>query len=216
MSCCRPLHLPMSAAMVLAGVAWSSTCWDEATEPAFDPAVPTTILVQPDTVELAEVGDSVQLSAEVRDQNGRVMADATVWWRSSREAVAKVDVSGLVRGVGRGAAMIVATALSAQGRSALTVADPDRAVLVALYHAMDGPNWTYDPDWLSEARLASWHGVRVNAEGRVIGLSLPGNGLSGTIPPEVGDLTHLQTLYLDFNHLSGPVPPELGRLASLT
>ena len=201
--------------MVLAGVAWSSACGDDAAEPASDPAMPTTVLVNPDTVELAELGDSVQLTAEVRDQHGRVMADATVWWRSSREAVAMVDTSGLVRGVGRGAATIVATASSAQGRSAVTIADPDRAVLEALYHAMDGPNWTYDPDWLSEAALYSWHGVRVNREGRVIRLSLPRNGLSGALPPEVGDLTHLQTLFLDFNHLSGPVPPELGRLTSL-
>lgn len=209
--CCTPVW----AALALAGAAWSSACGDDATQPAADPAVPTTIMVSPDSVELAEIGSSVRLTAQVRDQNGRVMADARVWWRSSNEPVAIVDSTGLVQGVGRGAATIVATASNAQGRAAFTVADPDRTVLGALYRAMDGPNWTYDPDWLTEAGLSRWHGVRVNREGRVIGLALARNGLSGVLPPEFAELTHLETLFLDFNELSGPVPPEFGQLASL-
>lgn len=164
------------AVLGLAGAAWGSAC-DDAIEPAPDQAVPATIVVSPDTVELTETGHSVQRTAEVRDQNGRVMTGADVWWRSSRESVATVDSTGLVRGVGRGAATIVATVSNAQGRSALTVADPDRSVLTAWYRAMDGPDWTCDADWLSEAGLSFWHGVRVNREGRVIGLSLARNGL---------------------------------------
>ena len=47
-------------------------------------------------------------------------------------------------------------------------------------------------------------------------LDLGDNALTGTIPPEVGQLAHLGYLDLSFNRLSGEVPPELGRLASLT
>lgn len=42
------------------------------------------------------------------------------------------------------------------------------------------------------------------------------NGLSGSIPPELGGLASLQVLDLGFNGLSGSVPPELGNLSELT
>jgi len=39
--------------------------------------------------------------------------------------------------------------------------------------------------------------------------------LTGSIPPELGNLGSVSTLGLDRNQLSGPVPPELGALGSL-
>ncbi len=42
-----------------------------------------------------------------------------------------------------------------------------------------------------------------------------GNGLSGPIPSELAQLTHLRTLDLGGNQLSGRFPPELGRLTNL-
>ncbi|WP_420448358.1 leucine-rich repeat domain-containing protein [Candidatus Palauibacter sp.] len=41
------------------------------------------------------------------------------------------------------------------------------------------------------------------------------HGLSGPIPPELGDLANLRELHLWINQLSGPIPPELGNLANL-
>ena len=46
-------------------------------------------------------------------------------------------------------------------------------------------------------------------------LVLGGNRLSGPIPPELGNLTNLQSLSLFSNQLSGPIPPELGNLTNL-
>ena len=68
------------------------------------------------------LGATVQLSAEVRDQNARVMAGATVTWTSSASSVATVDAAGLVRAVGNGTATITASAGSASGSAAVTVA----------------------------------------------------------------------------------------------
>ncbi len=91
----------------------------------------------------------------------------------------------------------------------------DREVLVVLYEATDGPNWTNSENWLTDAPLAQWHGVRVDREGRVTRLRLPENGLAGRLPPEIGGLAKLDALYLPGNRLTGPIPPELGGLASL-
>lgn len=40
----------------------------------------------------------------------------------------------------------------------------------------------------------------------------PCNSLSGTIPPEIGNLKHLTNLELDGNLLSGTIPPEITKL----
>ena len=91
----------------------------------------------------------------------------------------------------------------------------DREVLVALYNATDGENWANNRNWLSEEPLDDWYGVDVNI-GRVTWLALPGNQLTGPIPPELGQLSRLGFLGLNDNGLTGTIPPELGRLSSLT
>ena len=54
---------------------------------------------------------------------------------------------------------------------------------------------------------------RTTDDGRVIGLSLSRNELSGEIPPELGSLSNLEVLSLSYNKLSGCVPSSLpGRL----
>ena len=46
-------------------------------------------------------------------------------------------------------------------------ANPDRAILVALYEATNGANWTNKTNWLSDRPLSEWFGVRTDANGRV-------------------------------------------------
>ena len=44
----------------------------------------------------------------------------------------------------------------------------DSLVLVELYKSTDGPNWKKNSNWLVEGkRIASWHGVSINSNGRV-------------------------------------------------
>ena len=91
----------------------------------------------------------------------------------------------------------------------------DRETLVAFYDATGGPNWTDDTNWKSEEPLYRWLGVTTDADGRVAGLSLPDNELTGPIPAVLADLANLRILRLDGNQFSGPIPPSLGNLANL-
>ncbi|MCY4648230.1 MAG: M66 family metalloprotease [Gammaproteobacteria bacterium] len=92
----------------------------------------------------------------------------------------------------------------------------DRAALIALYNATGGPtSWRETRSWNTSEGLRNWHGVVTNLDGFVTELSLPGNNLSGTLPPELGGLTHLRWLVLDGNELTGAIPAELGNLPQL-
>ena len=105
--------------------------------------------------------------------------------------------------------------LTSGNASAQDSVESDRAVLVALYNATDGPNWTYNTHWLSNEPLSEWHGVRVNDDGRVTLLSLRSNRLTGEIPVELSQLSQLRSLYLDRNQLTGEIPVELSQLSQL-
>ena len=173
--------------------------------------------VSPSVYELTALGQTVQLTAEAFDENGHAVAGAEFSWESSDAAVATVDAGGLVTAVAEGVATITASAGSAQGTAEITVGfNPDRATLVALYEATDGPNWVDSENWLTDAPLGDWYGVDVDGQGRVVRLLVLDNKLTGPIPPELGNLASLSALWLRDNNLSGIVPAELGDLVGLT
>ena len=62
----------------------------------------------------------------------------------------------------------------------------DREILTALYDQTGGPNWTNSDNWLTDAPLGQWHGVKTDAGGRVVRLELIDDGLEGPIPRELG------------------------------
>ena len=105
--------------------------------------------------------------------------------------------------------------LTSGNASAQDSVESDRAVLVALYNATDGPNWTGNTHWLSNEPLSEWRGVGVNDDGRVTALWLFGNRLTGEIPVELSQLSQLQLLYLSSNQLTGEIPVELSQLSQL-
>jgi len=86
--------------------------------------------------------------------------------------------------------------------------------LVVLYNSTDGSTWTNNTGWLQTITPCFWNGISCD-NGHINSIQLSSNNLSGNIPPELGNLTKLEHLYLFSNHLSGCIPAELGNLINL-
>ena len=159
-------------------------------------------------------GDSLAFAAYSSDPSVVV---AGLWGRCVGHAESSHRCRLLLRPGGVGEATVTVTAsdpdsLEAQAVFAVAVTPRpwERAALVALYEATDGPNWTNNENWLTDAPLGEWHGVDLHFDTSVDALNLSDNNLTGPIPPELGSLFRLRTLNLSGNNLSGPIPPELG------
>lgn len=94
----------------------------------------------------------------------------------------------------------------------------DRAALAALFDSTGGDAWFNAWRWKTDAPLSQWHGVVTDAGGRVIEIDLGGpfgNGLTGSIPDEIGELRELVRLDLSGNDLGGSLPGRIFGLAKL-
>ncbi len=120
--------------------------------------------------------------------------------------------------------------IHAQGVSELHTSDTDLEslfeTLKIFYEATNGEDWSYElcptnSEWDitkepgSIFDLYSWCGLTFSNEvlTRII---LPKNNLTGSLPPELGDLEELTHLILYDNQLTGRIPPEVGQLKKLT
>ena len=81
--------------------------------------------------------------------------------------------------------------------------DGDREALIAFYNATGGPNWKDDTNWCSDQPLDTWHGVITDSEGRVTGIALDDNSLSGDAGNTLAPLSKLTSLECDYNSISG-------------
>jgi Leucine-rich repeat (LRR) protein len=104
----------------------------------------------------------------------------------------------------------------------LTVPPIQREALIALYNATDGDNWTGIPEdkkWKQNGAftddISNWYGITLDGDGQVQIIVLQDKGLNGSIPKEIGNLSSLVRLYLDYNQLSGSIPKEIGDLSRL-
>ncbi|TDT46848.1 putative secreted protein (Por secretion system target) [Maribacter spongiicola] len=90
----------------------------------------------------------------------------------------------------------------------------DREALIALYNSTDGDNWTNS--WDLSADMNTWYGITVNGSGRVISINMYQNNLTGTVPPEISNLTELTGLSLRAQNLTGTVLDKVTGLTKLS
>lgn len=175
--------------------------------------IPTSITVSSALLYLG-IGESVTITAEVLDEERVPIENAPLDWSSSDPEIVHVNNQGVITALSFGRANIT---VKSGTREAVTVViiSKDRAVLVAVYNALRGRVWTKKTNWLSSLPLGAWHGVTVNPDGRVTGLDLQSNGLSGELPAELGDLDELEFLILGQNPIRGQIPGSVGQLHKL-
>ena len=99
----------------------------------------------------------------------------------------------------------------------------ERAALIALYNSTNGDRWNINLGWKTPPLHSdgfampgtewSWFGLTFS--GDKIRIDLHRNNLNGNIPPQLGNLSELEELWLSGNHLSGSIPPQLGDLGNL-
>lgn len=94
--------------------------------------------------------------------------------------------------------------------------ETDRKALEAIYRVTGGEGWHRREGWLTEVPLERWAGVDTDSRGRVVKLSLQGNGLTGIFPPEIANLTELEDLFVESNPgLKGSLPLAMTALRSV-
>lgn len=83
--------------------------------------VPAGVTVTPNEGTLEAIGDTLRLVADVSDENGHHIQDASVVWASSEPGKVSVTSSGLIAAHENGTADITASAQSASGTASITV-----------------------------------------------------------------------------------------------
>lgn len=176
--------------------------------------VPTSLEVSSPT-DLVAVGDSLLMEAEAYDAGGSPIAASRVTWLSGDTTVAVVAPAGWVYAVGVGTVEISATLHHLSASVPVTTMNRDEFALLAFFESANGQLWATNTNWGTDAPLAEWYGVELNARGRVRSLDLSGNNVAGRLPPEIGKLNELEELRLASNLIEGPLPPEIGSLDEL-
>lgn len=96
----------------------------------------------------------------------------------------------------RFAILLAAGILSLVPLQAQPIPESERDALIAIYNAMDGPNWHQADNWLGPPGTEStWKGVTVR-DGHVVGLDSGRNSYQGHLPPEIINLTFLEELLI--------------------
>ena len=122
----------------------------------------------------------------------------------------------------------------------MNLATDQTALLSLKQHIISDPSHILATNWTNSSSVCSWIGVSCSSRHhRVSALNLSYMSFSGTIPPQLGqlsflvsldltnnsftgsipkslsNLTNLQFLGISFNTLSGEIPKELGKLQNL-
>jgi uncharacterized protein YjdB len=108
--------------VALCTAAWAGGSCGGGSDSIGPPGPPTvaSIEIVPSTLSMA-VGETAQLAATVRAEDGSVLTDRSITWATSDAAIAGVDGSGTVTGMGGGQATLTATCEGKTGQATVKV-----------------------------------------------------------------------------------------------
>lgn len=133
------------------------------------PSVATTVILNRQTLTLTSVGETQQLSGEVRDQRGQTMPAAVINWASSNPAVATVSSSGLVSSVSMGTTNVIATSGNASASANVSVSHTVASL-------------TITPDKVSLTGIGATQALTAAAFDAT-GIAIPNSQVTWTIAP---------------------------------
>ena len=195
-------------------------------------------IIESVTIEPAEItifqGDTARFTFKIDPPEAVV---ESMNWNSGDHSVVRntldenyeVVNDGSFVGYGPGTATVRVVINSYRSATAqVTVVEPDymakeKAALMAFYNA-NKDHWSEHENWGSDGPVTSeWEGVEMDATmTHVKGLDI--SGACGKIPKEIGDLTELESFYINGDQKQsyglpkstfGPLPKEIGKLKKL-
>lgn len=94
--------------------------------------------------------------------------------------------------------------------------DTDRLALLSIKAGITNDPFGVMSSWNETIHFCQWHGVTCGHRyERVTMLDLQSFNLSGSISPQIGNLSFLRTIHLQNNSFSNEIPPEVGHLRRL-
>ena len=100
-----------------------------------------------------------------------------------------------------------------------SIPESECEALLSIFSATNGDGWgdqypRLGRPWMRSIDPCDWHGVFCR-NGHVFEIDLRESQLTGALPPEIVQLTRLDTLNVSRNRLQGPLPIELGQMTWL-
>ena len=90
----------------------------------------------------------------------------------------------------------------------------DSLALVSLYNDLGGPDWSLGENWLTDAPLEEWQGIRIRND-RVVDVELKSFDVNGVFPNSILDITSLETFEVRNGTITGGLPTGLAQLEKL-
>jgi len=167
---------------------------------------------------------------------GAIVAGLVFFLRKGRRAHGRVSPESFLKELFQPYSGILNDTTTAQYKACQWLADDPRALeyhhqqltqryaLASMYFSLEGGNWKWRDDkrkaWLSESSECEWMYVSCDDIGNVVDIGFrqyqEPTGLFGSLPREIGLLTHLSSIEIEIDPgLAGTIPTEIGLLSGL-